>query len=84
MSCPFYKFESGGWFGGEYYCIKQKKAVDSDIYYKYCRNYDYNDCPIYKHDSSGSSCYLFILYERLSENFAHSFSDFGIWYYWIY
>ena len=58
MSCPFYKFESNGWFGGDYYCIKQKKAVSSDIYYKYCRDYDYKDCPIYKHNSSSGGCFL--------------------------
>ena len=58
MSCPYYKFESGGWFGGDYYCVKQEKAVDSDTYYKYCRNYDYDDCPIYKHQSSSSGCFL--------------------------
>lgn len=58
MSCPFYKFESGGWFGGDYYCVKQKKAVDSNTYYKYCRNYDYKDCPIYKHESSSGGCFL--------------------------
>lgn len=57
MSCPFYKYESG-FFSGDYYCVKQEKAVNSDIYYKYCRNYDYTDCPIYKHESSSGSCYL--------------------------
>lgn len=58
MSCPYYKFESSGWFGGDYYCVKQEKTVDSDTYYKYCRNYDYDDCPIYKHQSSSSGCFL--------------------------
>lgn len=57
MSCPFYKFESS-FFGGDYYCIKQEKTIDSDTYYKYCRNYDYRDCPIYKHESSSGGCYL--------------------------
>ena len=57
MSCPFYKFESS-FFGGDYYCIKQEKTVDSDVYYKYCRDYDYRDCPIYKHESSSGGCYL--------------------------
>lgn len=57
MSCPYYKFESR-LFGGDYYCIKQEKAVDTDIYDKYCRNYDYTDCPIYKHQSSSSGCFL--------------------------
>ena len=58
MSCPFYKLESSGWFSSDYYCIKQEKAVDSYTYYKYCRNYDYRDCPIYKHQSSSGGCYL--------------------------
>ena len=57
MSCPFYKYD-GGWFGGDYYCTKQEKAGDSDTYYKYCRNYDYDDCPIYKHQSSSGGCFL--------------------------
>ena len=57
MSCPYYKFESRI-FGGDYYCIKQEKTVDSDTYYQYCRNYDYDDCPIYKHQSSSSGCFL--------------------------
>ena len=57
MSCPYYKFESR-LFGGDYYCIKQEKEVSTDIYYKYCRNYDYEDCPIYKHQSSSGGCYL--------------------------
>lgn len=57
MSCPYYKFESGGWFGGDYYCNVVKKAVNSDTYYKFCRNYDYSNCPNYKSTSSGG-CYL--------------------------
>lgn len=57
MSCPFYKYESG-FFSGDYYCVKQEKVVNSDIYYKFCRNYDYTDCPIYKHESSSGGCYL--------------------------
>lgn len=52
MSCPFYTFKDG-----DYHCIKQKKDVNSDIYYKYCRNYDYSDCPIYKNEPS-SGCFL--------------------------
>ena len=58
MSCPFYKLESSGWFSNDYYCVKQEKAVNSDTYYKYCRNYDYRDCPIYKHQSSSGGCFL--------------------------
>lgn len=57
MSCPFYKFQSA-LFSDSYYCIKQEKSVSTDIYYKYCRNYDYDDCPIYKHESSSGGCFL--------------------------
>lgn len=57
MSCPYYKFESS-LFGGDYYCTKQQKEVNSDTYYKYCRNYDYSDCPIYKGNDSSSGCFL--------------------------
>lgn len=52
MSCPYYTFRDG-----DYYCIKQKKSVPSDLYYKYCRNYSYDDCPIYK-DEPSSGCFL--------------------------
>lgn len=58
LSCPYYKFESS-LFGGDYYCIKQEKSVNTDTYYKYCRNYDYDDCPIYKSTSGTSGgCFL--------------------------
>ncbi len=51
MSCPYY------WYDNHYACRKSGKDVNEDIYYKYCRNYDYDDCPIYKgQDSSG--CFL--------------------------
>lgn len=52
MSCSYYTFRQG-----DYYCEKKRDYVNSDVYYKYCRNYDYADCPIYKGDSSGG-CYL--------------------------
>lgn len=50
MSCPFY------WYNNHYACRKTGKDVNDDIYYKYCRNYDYDDCPIYKGNDSG--CFL--------------------------
>lgn len=42
MSCPYYKYDHG------YACAKCGKNVNEDIYWKYCRNYDYGDCPWYK------------------------------------
>lgn len=51
MSCTYYY-----WSGG-YACRKTGKNVDEDTYYKYCRNYDYNDCPIYKGNQT-SGCFL--------------------------
>lgn len=53
MSCPYYTYK------GHYYCMKHEKDVNDDIYYKYCWNYDYRDCPLYKNEhSSSSSCFL--------------------------
>lgn len=51
MSCSYYTWKSG------YYCLKKEADVDEDMYYKYCRNYDYADCPRYK-DSGSSGCYV--------------------------
>jgi hypothetical protein len=56
MSCPYYEYKSGLLFG-DYWCIKKDESVDSDIYYKYCRNYDYSYCPIYKQQAS-SGCFV--------------------------
>lgn len=53
MSCPYY------WWNNHFACRKSGKDVSEDIYYKYCRNYDYGDCPVYKQqDPSDSRCYL--------------------------
>lgn len=52
MSCSYYTFRQG-----DYYCMKKRDYVKEDDYYKYCRKYDYADCPTYKGDSSGG-CYL--------------------------
>lgn len=51
MSCPYY------WWNYHYACRKSGKDVNEDTYDRYCKNYDYDDCPIYKgNDSSG--CFL--------------------------
>ncbi len=52
MSCPYY------WWDHGYACRKTGKNVNEDIYYKYCRGYDYSDCPIYKGNTDSSGCYL--------------------------
>ena len=54
MSCTYY------WWNNHYACRKSGKDVGEDIYYKYCRNYDYSDCPIYKGKlpSDNGNCYL--------------------------
>ena len=51
MSCRFY------WWNNHYACRKSEKDVDEDTYYRYCRDYNYDECPIYKGDSSGG-CFL--------------------------
>ncbi len=52
MSCSYYCFRQG-----DYYCNKKQDYVNSDVYYRYCRNWSYDECPIYKQMSS-SGCYL--------------------------
>ena len=52
MSCSFYTWR------GDYYCLKKRDRVSEDIYYKYCRNYDYDYCPIYKDQGESGGCYL--------------------------
>lgn len=53
MACSYYSFKNN-----DYYCLKKQDYVNSDCYYKYCRNYDYSYCPIYKGESSSGGCYL--------------------------
>lgn len=52
MSCSYYTFRQN-----DYYCMKKSDYVNSDTYYRYCRNYSYDECPVYKHQES-SGCYL--------------------------
>lgn len=51
MSCPYY------WWNNHYACRKSGKDVNEEVYYKYCRTYSYDDCPIYKGESV-SGCFL--------------------------
>lgn len=51
MGCPYY------WWNNHYACRKSGKDVNEDTYDKYCKDYGYSDCPIYKgNDTSG--CFL--------------------------
>lgn len=54
MSCKYYHWD------GNYACMKADCDVSEETYYKYCRNYDYEDCSIYKaeNDSDSGYCYL--------------------------
>ena len=42
MACPYYKYDHG------YACIKLGDNVNETIYCRYCRDYSYSDCPVYK------------------------------------
>lgn len=37
--------------------VKKDCRVDDGTYRKYCRDYNYDECPIYKHQES-SSCFI--------------------------
>ena len=52
MSCPFYKYIDG------YYCYKKHGEINEDVYSRYCRDYSYSDCPIYKDEKLSNRCYL--------------------------
>ena len=54
MSCSYYMFRSN-----DYYCCKKQDYINSDIYRRYCRDYAYDECPIYRGEpESSSGCYL--------------------------
>ena len=57
MSCSFYQDKGDSW-SFRPYCHKKKDYVNDDVYQRYCKNYSYDECPIYKDDGSSSSCYL--------------------------
>jgi len=57
MSCTFYDYKSG-LFSGDYWCKKKDCRVDEDTYYKYCRGYNYDACPIFKERESSSPCFI--------------------------
>ena len=56
MSCTYYEFK-GGFFGGDYWCRKKDCRVDDGTYRRYCRDYNYDECSIYKHQES-SGCFI--------------------------
>lgn len=51
MACTYYSFK-GGLFGGDYWCDKKDCCVDTDTYRKYCRDYNYSNCLIYRNTES--------------------------------
>ncbi len=53
MSCSYYTFRQG-----DYYCYKKKDYVNEDCYRRYCRDYSYDECPIYRNEESSSGCFL--------------------------
>lgn len=57
MSCTYYEFKSNGFFGGDYWCRKKDCRVDDNTYYKYCCDYNYDECKIYQ-QSESSGCFL--------------------------
>lgn len=53
MSCAYYTFRNN-----DYYCLKKGDYVNSDVYQRYCKNYSYDECPIYKGNPDSGGCYL--------------------------
>lgn len=55
MSCDFYKWKGSSWTG-DYWCKKDDKRVSQDTYRRYCRDFNYNECPIFGRSNSG--CFI--------------------------
>ena len=57
MSCPFFKnkYSTFGWNPN---CLKKDDKIPNDIYNRYCKGYNYSNCPIYKERDAYSACYL--------------------------
>ena len=55
MSCQYYTFRQN-----DFYCTKSSDYVSQDVYRRYCRDYSYDECPIYRGDTGSGSigCYL--------------------------
>lgn len=58
MSCPYYTFKNGLLFGGDYWCMVHDRSIDSNVYNNYCKNYNYNQCSIYKSKNPSSGCFI--------------------------
>lgn len=58
MSCEFYKLESSGIFSYDYWCTKNNCRVSDDTYYKYCKDYNYGECPTYKKYAPSTGCFI--------------------------
>jgi len=57
MSCTYYRWEGGSFFG-DYWCDKKDCRVDEDTYRKYCRDWNYSECPIYRRSESSPNCFI--------------------------
>jgi len=53
MACDYYCFRQN-----DYYCMKKQDYINEDTYFKYCRNYDYSDCPVYKCEENSGGCFI--------------------------
>lgn len=53
MGCPYYVWKS------DYFCLKKDTEINEDLYSRYCKKYEYTDCPIYRYEEpGGKGCYL--------------------------
>ena len=57
MSCIFFENKPST-FGWNPHCLKKREKIPSDVYDRYCKGYNYSNCPIYKSGDSSGGCYL--------------------------
>ncbi len=52
MACPYYIFRQN-----DYFCYKKDGYINHEVYQRYCKNYDYANCPIYQREEN-KGCYI--------------------------
>lgn len=58
--CPFYVYESTGWFSYKETCRRTGRDISSSTYNAYCNNYEsgYSKCPNFKPEEESKGCFI--------------------------
>ncbi len=58
--CPFYVYESTGWFSSKETCRRTDREISKTTYDTYCNNYEsgYSKCPNFKPEADDKGCFI--------------------------